>query len=125
SSLRRTPPETSRVRPRTRDPIPLLALLVALRLGRLRRGGHRATFLEHVAGNLEDLLVSERLADAERQHAFERVAGRNAVHHVLNLAAMQPEIVGQVRTDKAAEIRAVTRETGVVRPFEDRPTLLE
>src|SRR3954471_22259982 len=103
----------------------LLALLVPLRLGRLGRRRHRATLREHVAGDLEDLLVGERLADAVRQHAFERGGGGNAAYHVLNFAAMEPEIVGQVRADEAAEIRAVTREAGVVRAFENRATLLE
>src|SRR3954466_349633 len=103
----------------------LLALLVPLRLRPFWCRRHRATLREHVAGDLENLLVGERLADAERQHAFERIARRNAVHHVFNLAAMEPEMVGQVRTDEAAEIRAVTREAGVVRAFKNGAPLLE
>ena len=44
---------------------------------------------------------------------------------VLDRAAVQPEVVGEVRSDQAAEIGAVAREADVVGPFEDRPSLLE
>ena len=67
-----------------------LAGLVALGIDRLRVRRRGAALRQHVAGDLQHLLVGQRLADAVRQHALQRIAGLDAGHDVADRAAVQP-----------------------------------
>src|SRR3954462_10986515 len=63
-----------------------------------RRGG--AALRQDITGDLQHLFVGQRLADPVRQHALERRANLDVRHAVGKRTAVQPVVVGQVRTDE-------------------------
>src|SRR5574339_1229176 len=78
--------------------------LVPLGIRGLRVGRRAAASGQDEARHLAQLLVVEDAVRAVRQHAARRVAGPDAGDDLADRAAVQPEIVGEVRPDQPAEV---------------------